>query len=158
MKKLAAIFLVAILLALVLIMPLFSSSASEEVGIAMPTQSLQRWNQDGANMKAMLEEAGYKVNMQYANNDVAAQVAQIENMLVSGAEVLIVALIDGGVLDIVLGVAKDAGVPVIAYDRLLTGTANVDYYTTFDNYGVGVIQGQFIIELSLSFTIICGKK
>lgn len=158
MKKLAAIFLVAILLALVLIMPLFSSSASGEVGIAMPTQSLQRWNQDGANMKAMLEEAGYKVNMQYANNDVAAQVAQIENMLVSGAEVLIVAPIDGGVLDIVLGVAKDAGVPVIAYDRLLTGTANVDYYTTFDNYGVGVIQGQFIIELSLSFTIICGKK
>lgn len=158
MKKLAAIFLVAILLALVLIMPLFSSSASEEVGIAMPTQSLQRWNQDGANMKAMLEEAGYKVNMQYANNDVAAQVAQIENMLVSGAEVLIVAPIDGGVLDIVLGVGKDAGVPVIAYDRLLTGTANVDYYTTFDNYGVGVIQGQFIIELSLSFMIICGKK
>ncbi|MDO4740413.1 MAG: substrate-binding domain-containing protein, partial [Eubacteriales bacterium] len=142
MKKLAAIFLVAIILTLVLIMSLHGTSAEGTVGIAMPTQSLQRWNQDGANMKAALEEAGYSVNLQYANNDIATQVAQIENMLVSGAQVLIVAPIDGGVLDVVLGMAKDTGVPVIAYDRLLTGTENVDYYTTFDNYGVGVIQGQ----------------
>lgn len=145
-KMLAALFLGAILLVLVIIMPLFSTSADGMVGVAMPTQSLQRWNQDGANMKAQLEAAGYDVNLQYANNDVATQVSQIENMLVSGAEVLVVAPIDGGVMDIVLGMAKDAGVPVIAYDRLITGTENVDYYTTFNNYGVGVIQGQFIVE------------
>lgn len=146
MKKLASLFLAAILLVLMLIMPMYSNSSSGMVGVAMPTQSLQRWNQDGANMKAALEAAGYEVNLQYANNDVATQVAQIENMLVSGAKVLVVAPIDGGVLDIVLGMAKEVGVPVISYDRLLTGTENVDYYTTFNNYGVGVIQGQFIVE------------
>ena len=138
--------LVAILLSLVLVMSMTTALAAGKVGVAMPTQSLQRWNQDGANMKAQLEAAGYEVDLQYANNDVAAQVSQIENMLLGGAEVLVIASIDGGALDTVLGLAKDAGVPVIAYDRLLTGTANVDYYTTFDNYGVGVIQGQYIVE------------
>ncbi len=138
--------LVAILLSLVLVMSMTSALAAGKVGVAMPTQSLQRWNQDGANMKAQLEAAGYEVDLQYANNDVAAQVSQIENMLLGGAEVLVIASIDGGALDTVLGMAKDAGVPVIAYDRLLTGTANVDYYTTFDNYGVGVIQGQYIVD------------
>ena len=138
--------LVAILLSLVLVMSMTTALAAGKVGVAMPTQSLQRWNQDGANMKAQLEAAGYEVDLQYANNDVAAQVSQIENMLLGGAEVLVIASIDGGALDTVLGLAKDAGVPVIAYDRLLTGTSNVDYYTTFDNYGVGVIQGQYIVE------------
>lgn len=138
--------LVAILLSLVLVMSMTTALAAGKVGVAMPTQSLQRWNQDGANMKAQLEAAGYEVDLQYANNDVAAQVSQIENMLLGGAEVLVVASIDGGALDTVLAMAKDAGVPVIAYDRLLTGTTNVDYYTTFDNYGVGVIQGQYIVE------------
>ena len=138
--------LVAILLSLVLVMSMTSAFAAGKVGVAMPTQSLQRWNQDGANMKAQLEAAGYEVDLQSANNDVAAQVSQIENMLLGGAEVLVIASIDGGALDTVLGLAKDAGVPVIAYDRLLTGTANVDYYTTFDNYGVGVIQGQYIVD------------
>jgi len=138
--------LVAILLSLVLVMSMTTALAAGKVGVAMPTQSLQRWNQDGANMKAQLEAAGYEVDLQYANNDVAAQVSQIENMLLGGAEVLVVASIDGGALDTVLAMAKDAGVPVIAYDRLLTGTANVDYYTTFDNYGVGVIQGQYVVD------------
>lgn len=147
MKRLGAFFIIAILLILILIMPFYGNYTEGAVGIAMPTQSLQRWNQDGANMKAVLEEAGYEVNLQYANNDVATQVSQIENMLVSGAKILIVAPIDGGVLDVVLGMAKDAGVPVISYDRLITGTSNIDYYTTFDNYGVGVIQGQFIVDM-----------
>ena len=136
----------AIVLALAMTLSLTSAFAAQKVGVAMPTQSLQRWNQDGANMKAQLEAAGYEVDLQYANNDVATQVSQIENMLLGGCEVLVVASIDGGALDTVLGMAKEAGVPVIAYDRLLTGTANVDYYTTFDNYGVGTIQGQYIVD------------
>lgn len=136
----------AIVLALAMTLSLTSAFAAQKVGVAMPTQSLQRWNQDGANMKQQLEAAGYEVDLQYANNDVATQVSQIENMLLGGCEVLVVASIDGGALDTVLGMAKEAGVPVIAYDRLLTGTANVDYYTTFDNYGVGQIQGQYIVE------------
>jgi putative multiple sugar transport system substrate-binding protein len=138
--------LVSIVLALAMVLSLTSAFAAQKVGVAMPTQSLQRWNQDGANMKAQLEAAGFEVDLQYANNDVATQVSQIENMLLNGCEVLVVASIDGGALDTVLGLAKEAGVPVIAYDRLLTGTANVDYYTTFDNYGVGQIQGQYIVD------------
>ena len=79
-----------------------SADGAKKVGVAMPTESLQRWNQDGANMKAQLEEAGYEVDLQYANNDVALQVSQIENMILNGADVLVVASIDGGALDTVL--------------------------------------------------------
>jgi len=137
----------AVVLALVLTMSLASMAMAEgKVGVAMPTQSLQRWNQDGANIKAQLEAAGFTVDLQYANNEVATQVSQLENMITNGAQVLVVASIDGSALDTVLTTAKDAGIPVIAYDRLLTNTQAVDYYTTFDNYGVGKIQGQYIID------------
>ena len=122
-------------------------AASHRVGIAMPTQSLQRWNQDGANMKALMEEAGYEVDLQYANNEVNTQISQIENMILGGAEILVISSIDGSALDTVLALAKEVEVPVIAYDRLLTNTMNVDYYATFDNYRVGVIQGMFVEEM-----------
>ena len=138
--------LVSILLVLALCLSATAAMAAGKVGVAMPTESLQRWNQDGANMKAQLEAAGYEVDLQYANNDVALQVSQLENMILGGAQVLVVASIDGGALDTVLAQAKEAGIPVIAYDRLLTGTKNVDYYTTFDNYGVGTIQGTYVKE------------
>ena len=136
----------AIVLALVLMMACSSALAAGKVGVAMPTQSLQRWNQDGANMKAQLEAAGFTVDLQYANNDVAMQVSQIENMILNECEVLVVASIDGGALDTVLTQAKEYGILVIAYDRLLTSTEAVDYYTTFDNYKVGQIQGQYIVD------------
>lgn len=114
------------------------------IGVAMPTQSLQRWNQDGANMKSQLEAKGYKVDLQYSNNDVNTQVQGIENMITKGCKVLVVASIDGAALTDVLKKAGDNGVKVIAYDRLIMKTSNVDYYATFDNFKVGVIQGQYI--------------
>lgn len=114
------------------------------IGVAMPTQSLQRWNQDGANMKAQLEAKGYKVDLQYANNDINTQIQQLENMITKGAKVLVIASIDGSVLSDVLKQAQDNGVKVIAYDRLIMKTPNVDYYATFDNFKVGVIQGKYI--------------
>lgn len=114
------------------------------IGVAMPTQSLQRWNQDGANLKAKLEAKGYKVVLQYANNDVNTQLQQLENMITQGAKVLVIASIDGSVLSDVLKEAKSMGVKVIAYDRLIMNTPNVDYYATFDNFKVGEIQGKFI--------------
>ncbi len=143
MKKLVALLMI---LVMALGICAVGSADGRRVGVAMPTESLQRWNQDGANLKAQLEGLGYTVDLQYANNDVALQVSQIENMILNGAEVLIIASIDGGSLDTVLGQAKEAGIPIIAYDRLLTGTTNVDYYTTFDNYGVGTIQGTYVKE------------
>ncbi len=137
----------AVVLALTLMLSVVGMAMAEgKVGVAMPTQSLQRWNQDGENMKAQLEAAGFTVDLQYANNEVATQVSQLENMISNGAQVLVVASIDGSALGTVLATAKEAGIPVIAYDRLLTATDAVDYYTTFDNYGVGKIQGQYIID------------
>ena len=139
--------ILAVVLSLVLVMAFATSAmAAGKVGVAMPTQSLQRWNQDGSNMKAQLEAAGYEVDLQYANNEVATQVSQIENMILNEVEVLVVASIDGSALGTVLAQAKDAGIPVIAYDRLLTDTEAVDYYTTFDNYKVGQIQGQYVVD------------
>ena len=134
--------------ALVLALMLVCSAAAlaEKVGVAMPTQDLQRWVQDGDNMKAQLEEAGYEVSLQYAANDVSTQVNQIQNMVSEGCDVLVVASIDGGALGACLQEAKDKGIMVVAYDRLLTGTEAVDYYATFDNYKVGTIQGTYLVE------------
>lgn len=122
-----------------------SASTVAKIGVSMPTQSLQRWNQDGANMKAELEKAGYKVDLQYAgDNDIPTQVAQIENMIMGNCKVLVIASIDGSALTEVLKGAKEKNIPVIAYDRLIMNSDAVTYYATFDNYKVGTIQGEFI--------------
>lgn len=115
------------------------------VGVAMPTQQSERWIADGANVEEQLEALGYDVDLQFANDDIPTQVAQIENMITSGAEALIIASIDGTTLTDVLQQAADAGIPVIAYDRLINGSPNVDYYTTFDNFQVGVQQATSLL-------------
>ena len=116
------------------------------IGVAMPTQDLQRWNQDGENMKAQLEEKGYTVDLQYAGNDVQTQVSQIENMIANGDQLLVIASIEGDSLGTVLAQAKEAEIPVISYDRLIMNTDAVSYYATFDNYLVGKTQGQYIVD------------
>lgn len=120
------------------------ASSGQMVGVSMPTQSLQRWNQDGANMKKQLESKDYKVELQYANNDVNTQVQQIENMITKGCKVLVIAAIDGSSLTDVLNTAKQNNCKVIAYDRLIMKTPNVDYYASFDNLKVGIMQGQYL--------------
>lgn len=121
-----------------------AAAGGQLIGVAMPTKSLQRWNQDGDNMKKQLEAKGYKVELQYAENDVNTQVSQLENMITKGVKVLVIASIDGSALTDVLSKAKEAGIKTIAYDRLIMNSPNVDYYATFDNFKVGVIQGQYI--------------
>ena len=120
-------------------------TSSLTIGVAMPTQQSERWIADGENVKATLEELGYQVDLQFANDDIPTQVSQIENMISSGADALIVASIDGTTLTDVLQTAADQDIPVIAYDRLINGTENVDYYTTFDNYQVGVQQATSLL-------------
>ena len=110
----------------------------------MPTKDLQRWNQDGDYMKQELEAAGYEVDLQYAANDVATQLSQIENMINSGCDVLVIAAIEGSSLGEALDLAESKNIPVIAYDRLLMESDTVDYYATFDNYMVGTIQGEYV--------------
>lgn len=126
--------------------PAESSGDSNLVGVAMPTKDLQRWNQDGSNMQAQLEAAGYTVDLQFAANDIQTQVSQIENMISNGCKVLVVASIDGESLGTVMAQAKEAGIPVISYDRLIMNTDAITYYATFDNWNVGVQQGQYIVD------------
>ncbi len=116
------------------------------VGISMPTKTSTRWISDGESMVKSFEALGYKTDLQFADNDIQNQLSQIENMVTKGANVLVIAAIDGSTLSDVLQKAHDAGVLVVSYDRLITKTPNVDYYATFDNFGVGVIQGTQLVE------------
>src|SRR6266702_3545047 len=114
------------------------------VGIAMPTKSSARWIDDGNNIVKVLKERGYGTDLQYAEDDIPNQLSQVENMVTKGAKVLVIAAIDGTTLSDVLKQAKANGITVIAYDRLIRDTPNVDYYATFDNFQVGVLQAQSI--------------
>jgi putative multiple sugar transport system substrate-binding protein len=115
------------------------------VGVTMPTKSSERWIADGNNVKAALEKLGYKVDLQYAENDIPTQVNQIENQITKGAKVLIIASIDGTAITTQLQSAADKKIPVIAYDRLIRNSPNVDYYATFDNFKVGVQQATSLL-------------
>ncbi|MGY4303141.1 putative multiple sugar transport system substrate-binding protein [Bradyrhizobium sp. USDA 4369] len=116
------------------------------VGIAMPTKSSARWIDDGNNIVKVLKDRGYVTDLQYAEDDIPNQLSQIENMVTKGAKVLVIAAIDGTTLSDVLKQAKAKGITVIAYDRLIRDTPNLDYYATFDNFQVGVLQAQSIVD------------
>ena len=96
-----------------------------KVGVAMPTQSSERWIKDGGNMKEKLEAMGYEVDLQYAEDDVQMQVSQIENMIAADADCLVIAAVDSGALTTVEAQAKEKGIPIIAYDRLLMDTDEI---------------------------------
>jgi putative multiple sugar transport system substrate-binding protein len=116
------------------------------VGIAMPTKSSARWIADGDNIVKVLQGKGFNTDLQYADNDIPNQLAQIENMITKSEKVLVIAAIDGTTLSDALQKAHDAGIKVISYDRLIRGSANVDYYATFDNFKVGVLQATSIVH------------
>lgn len=116
-----------------------------KIGLSMPTQSLERWNRDGAYLEEQFQNAGYDTILTYSDNDSGKQVNDIQNMLADGADLLVIAAIDGEALNTALDEAAEAGVPVIAYDRLIKNDA-VSYYVSFDNYTVGTLQGQFVID------------
>src|SRR3981081_135034 len=118
--------------------------AGSTIGIAMPTKSSERWIADGNNMVKKFQALGYKTDLQYGDNIVENQVNQIENMITKGDKALVIAAIDGASLTNVLAKAAAAKIPVISYDRLIRGTKNVDYYATFDNFKVGVLQASYI--------------
>jgi putative multiple sugar transport system substrate-binding protein len=129
---------------------LFTSAAWAQdkgtVGIAMPTKSSARWISDGNSMVEQFEKAGYATDLQYAEDDIPNQLAQIENMITKGVNVLVIAAIDGTTLSNALANANAAGIKVIAYDRLIRDSPNVDYYATFDNFKVGVQQAETLVD------------
>ena len=116
------------------------------VGIAMPTKSSARWIDDGNNMVKQFQEAGYETDLQYAEDDIPNQLAQIENMITKGVNVLVIAAIDGTTLTSALANAAAADIKVVAYDRLIRDSGDVDYYATFDNFKVGVQQANTLVE------------
>ena len=124
--------------------PAAADQEGGKIGVAMPTQSSERWIKDGDNMKDKLEALGYEVDLQYAEDDVQMQVSQIENMIASGSQCLVIAAVDAGALTTVEAQAKEAGIPIIAYDRLLMDTDAVSYYASFDNEGVGTAIGEYV--------------
>ena len=129
---------------------LFGGPASAQdkgtVGVSMPTKSSARWISDGDSMVKSLAAKGYKADLQYADDDIPNQLAQVENMITKKVKVLVIAAIDGTTLSNALQKAADSGIKVIAYDRLIKGSKNVDYYTTFDNFQVGVLQATSIVD------------
>ncbi|MBE1494443.1 putative multiple sugar transport system substrate-binding protein [Amycolatopsis lexingtonensis] len=126
--------------------PSGTSAAGGLVGVTMPTKSSERWIHDGDNIKSALEKLGYKVDLQYAENDIPTQVNQIENQITKGAKLLVIASIDGTAITTQLQEAADRKIPVIAYDRLIRNSPNVDYYATFDNFKVGVEQANSLVK------------
>jgi len=128
-----------------LVTPAFAADKGT-VGIAMPTKASARWIDDGNNIVKQLQAAGYGTDLQYGDDDIPNQLSQIENMVTKGDKVLVIASIDGTTLSDVLQKAHDAGIKVIAYDRLIRNSGNVDYYATFDNFKVGVLQAGSIVD------------
>ncbi|MTH33501.1 substrate-binding domain-containing protein [Paracoccus limosus] len=122
------------------------ASAEGMVGISMPTKTSARWIADGDNMVKQFQEAGYQTDLQYADDDIPNQLSQIENMITKGVNVLVIAAIDGTTLSNALANAKAADIKVIAYDRLIRDTPDIDYYATFDNFKVGVEQANTLVE------------
>jgi putative multiple sugar transport system substrate-binding protein len=133
------------------------SASDLTIGVSMPTQTSERWIADGNSVKEQLEKEGYKVDLQYANDDIPTQGQQVDQMITEGADLLIVAAIDGTALSSQLQAAADASIPVISYDRLIRDTENVDFYVSFDNYKVGVAQGTALLA-GLGVTDKDGKK
>ena len=115
------------------------------IGVSMPTQTSERWIADGNNVKEQLEAKGYQVDLQYANDDIPTQSQQVDQMITEGADVLLIAAVDGTALSSQLQAAADQDIPVIAYDRLIRDSENVNFYVTFDNYKVGVAQGTALL-------------
>lgn len=123
-----------------------ADNGAKTIGIAMPTQSLERWNRDGSYLKEQFESRGYNTELVFSDNKIEQQVKDLENMIADEVDLLVIAAIDGESLTQVLADAKDADIPVIAYDRLIMNTDSISYYVSFDNYTVGTLQGKFVEE------------
>lgn len=123
-----------------------TAASGKLVGISMPTKSLERWNRDGSYLQQQFKSKGCDVKLTYSDNKIDQQVKDIENLIAEKVSLLVVAAIDGESLSNVLNTAKSANIPVISYDRLIMNTDAISYYVSFDNFKVGQLQGQFVVD------------
>jgi putative multiple sugar transport system substrate-binding protein len=112
----------------------------------MPTNSLERWNRDGAYLEEQFKAAGYDTILKYSDNDYVQQNTDIQSMISEGVDLLLITAVDGDSLSQTLAEATEKGIPVVAYDRLIMNTDAVTVYVSFDNYTVGTLQGQFVVD------------
>lgn len=119
--------------------------AELRIGVSLTSQDEERWLTDGKAIREGLEELGYQVDLQYAANDIPTQQQQVDQMITSGADLLILAPLDGTALSPQLQAAVGAQIPIISYDRLIRNSPDVDLYITFDNYKVGAEQGKALL-------------
>jgi len=145
MKLLVSAFAVAAVTVASFAVPSFAQDKGT-IGIAMPTKSSARWISDGQSMVEQFQEAGYATDLQYAEDNIPNQLSQIENMITKGVDALVIASIDGTTLSNALANAAASGIPVVAYDRLIRESPDVDYYATFDNFQVGVLQAESLVD------------
>ena len=146
MKKVSAIVSLFLCISLLACAIGNDSKANNLVGISMPTERLERWYLNGHDMKAQLEKAGYRVDLEFAANDESVQIRQIKNMIDEGCRVLVIAPVNGYALTGVLKSAKKKGIKVISHDRLILESDAVSYYITFNKYKVGVVQAEFLLD------------
>jgi len=147
MKKRVFLFIMTLIVAssMLIVIGCQKEEGKGLIGVVMPTRSEERWNKDGMAVKEGLEKLGYTVDLQFSDDDIPTQVRQIDAMITKGVKVLVIASIDGSALSNQLQNAKEAGIPVISYDRLLMQSPNVDYYVSFDNYKVGGQMGDILV-------------
>jgi putative multiple sugar transport system substrate-binding protein len=119
---------------------------NSSIGVALPQKTSENWVLAEKLFNDGLSQAGFKPDVQFANGGVSEQQNQISAMITKGAKVIIVGAIDGAQLGTQLKQAKDAGATIIAYDRLLLNTENVDYYVAYDNFKVGELQGKALLD------------
>ncbi|SCE71733.1 monosaccharide ABC transporter substrate-binding protein, CUT2 family [Micromonospora coriariae] len=122
--------------------------ANSLIGVALPAKTSENWVLAGDLFTNGLKEAGFQGDVQYAgaSTTVADQQAQITAMVTKGAKVIVIGATDAAQLSTQVAAAHTAGVKVIAYDRLITNTPDLDYYVAFDNFKVGQLQGQALLE------------
>jgi putative multiple sugar transport system substrate-binding protein len=145
MKKLLAILLVLLLAASFGVSCSKKDSGPALIGIAMPETHVMRWVKDGNSLKAEAEGRGYRAELQFGDANQQVQNQQIQSFLTQGAKLLVVGCINDGVSSVIAEAGRD-NVQVIAYDRIIPNSADYDYFITFNNYKVGVLQGQSIID------------
>ncbi len=148
MKKFLALILsLAMLTAMT--MSLASCNQEEEtvdVGIVLPTKEEPRWLQDEASFKDALDKAGFSSEVLFSQGKSDVELSNVEALLEKNIKVLVICAQDATAAGAAVNKAKAAGVDVVCYDRLITGTESVDYYVTFNSFSVGVAQGKYLID------------
>lgn len=142
MKRISALMFVALFLVA------FASSAyaQVQVGIILPTKDEERWIQDQTRFQDALKTAGISAEVMFSEKDSAKEKANVENLITKGIKVLVLCPVDSASAAASADAAHRAGVKVIAYDRLITGTPNVDFYVTFDSFSVGAAWGSYLVS------------